>query len=182
MCKDSGIPLKDCRFGIVDTACNTSVVGEDRVAGIASLCDSFGLIWERLPEREGVIFRWGGGKSSKTVPGLRFTALIAGRPFQIKADVVPGDMELLLSLDTLGKIGVLVDCADKSILMRSGKELVSIGKTLFNSAGHMVMDLFQLGDRCQSAFLTTSMEKVVVVVVETGGALHRLVTQENKGF
>ena len=142
------------KYGVVDTACNTSVVGEDIVQRITSHCDRHGLIWERLSSRQGTVFNWGGGKSSVTLSGLRFTALIDGRPFQIKADVVPGRMGLLLSLETLGRMGILADFARKLLLRRIGKSLVPVGKSILCPAGHMLLDLFQPGERKFSAFFT----------------------------
>ena len=65
----------------------------------------------------------------------------------IIADVVPGSMEMLLSMDIMGHMGFLVDCKAKDVKRWKGKELTKVSSPGCNQAGHIMVNLFDSGQR-----------------------------------
>ena len=67
----------EAETAITDSACNTTVMGEDRVQGMMMVCAREGLPCKRTTDGAGTRYGWGGGKSSLTtgIPLITFLSM-----------------------------------------------------------------------------------------------------------
>ena len=95
-------------------------MGEDRVPVYMARCKTLGVpsIWKRFKPGEGTTFHWGGNDNQCTTVGkLSFASTVGGRDISMQIDIVPGDMQLLVSKSDLGKMGIVYDIQKDDIFL-----------------------------------------------------------------
>ena len=125
-------------FAIVDSGCSKTVCGKLWLkCYLDSLSDADSKLVEETQSQ--TCFKFGDGNKIRSLKKVKFPAYIADNKFYIEADVIPNDIPLLLSKESMKRCNAKLNFHNDSITIfdtkvpltttSSGHYLISIGNT-----------------------------------------------------
>ena len=131
---------------VLDCACTSTVCGKKWMHGYVECLDKEDR--DSLGSKSGnKKLKFGIGMAD-SISECKIPAYIAGERIMLKTDVVEADIPLLLSVDTMGSLGMVVDFAKE--------EASVLGKTVQldrTSSGHFSLPLTKNGDQLEKAYV-----------------------------
>ena len=131
--KSEGLLGETLGYGIIDSGCSKTVCGEVWYKCHLDAMSSDDS--ERVVEEpSSTTFRFGDGKKVTSLKKVTFPALVAGKEVRIAADVVPYEIPLLLSKESLKKCDALLDFSQDTAVLFNSEVKLSV-----TSNGHYIV-------------------------------------------
>ena len=131
--KTEGLLGETLGYGIIDSGCSKTVCGEVWYKCHLDAMSSDDA--ERvLEEPSSTTFRFGNGEKVTSLKKVTFPALVAGKKVRVAADVVPYEIPLLLSKESLKKCDALLDFSQDTAVLFGTEVKLSV-----TSNGHYVI-------------------------------------------
>ena len=140
--KTEGLLGETLGYGIIDSGCSKTVCGEVWYKCHLDAMSSDDA--ERVVEEpSSTTFRFGDGEKVTSLKKVTFPALVAGKTVRVAADVVPYEIPLLLSKESLKKCDALLDFSRDTAVLFDTEVKLSV-----TSNGHYIVPVakFHVGN------------------------------------
>ena len=122
-------------FGVIDSGCGRTIIGQDTLSEFAELWKAQGIPY---PETISEVnhFKYGNGHRETTHESVRLPVMIAGKSGTIKAAVVKGQAPLLVSRSALKTLKAVIDCETDEMTLFQERIKVPLST---NAAGQYII-------------------------------------------
>jgi len=151
---------------ILDCACTSTVCGSKWMQGYVESLNTED--YASVKSKQGIkTFKFGIGLA-KSVNECEIPAYIAGKRIMIKTDVVDADVPLLLSVGTMGSLGMVIDFGKEEVTVL--EKTIKLNRT---SSGHLSLTIAETADKIEKAYVVNLEETKVGDLKKTLLHLHK---------